>query len=209
MIDSNATSLSQSAVWQTGTAVVQAACSIGLFGWYVLAAHMERARLRREKSDDFDSLVKLCRDLGIEAKDKTFAHLSAAANAMTEVSHSKADRLARLALWRSDMAIIYVCLNEVPHYEVRNPAFSTALTRLWLEVDARGVEAEQFVDSQQLVSFLGLKFDRIGVEVEAMARLLVQKPAERSTGRRMVGKAHRRGYSYTRDGFIQGHASLL
>ena len=49
------------------------------------------------------------------------------------------DLPTRLDQWRSDMAIIYVCLNEVPHYEVRNPAFSIALTRLWLEVDARNV----------------------------------------------------------------------
>jgi hypothetical protein len=192
-----------SAIWQTGTAIVQAVCSIGLLGWYVLAAHLERRRVRRERSDDFDSLVKLCRDLGVEAKDKTFAHLSAASSAPAE------DPLQRLASWRSDMAIIYVCLNEVPHYEVRNPAFSTALTRLWLEVDARTVDAERFADTQQLVRFLGLKFDRICVEVDAMASLLASSPAERATGRRPDGRAHRRGYAYTQDGFIEGQTSPL
>jgi hypothetical protein len=195
--------IDNSAPWQTGTAIVQAVCSIGLLGWYVLAAHLERRRVRLERSDDFDSLVKLCRDLGVEAKDKTFAHLSAASIAPAE------DPLQRLASWRSDMTIIYVCLNEVPHYEVRNPAFSTALTRLWLEVDARGVEAERFADAEQLVRFLGLKFDRICVEVDAMARLLTGSPAERAIGRGLDGRAHRRGYAYTRDGFIQGQASPL
>jgi len=192
-----------SAIWQTGTAIVQAVCSIGLLGWYVLAAHMERRRVRRERSDDFDSLVRLCRDLGVEAKEKTFDHLSAASNALAE------DPRQRLASWRSDMAIIYVCLNEVPHYEVRNPAFSTALTRLWLEVDARDVDAERFTDAEPLVRFLGLKFDRICVEVDAMASLLAGSPAERAKGRRLDGRANRRGYAYSRDGFIQGQASPL
>ncbi len=107
------------------------------------------------------------------------------------------------------MAIIYVCLNEVPHDEVCNPAFSTALTRLWLEVDARGVDAERFADAQQLVRFLNVKFDRICVEVDAMASLLAVSPGERATGRRLDERAHRRGYAYTQDGFIQGQASPL
>jgi hypothetical protein len=190
-MDPASTALSQAAAWQTGTALVQAVCSVSLLGWYVLAAHLDRRRLRREKADDFDSLVRLCRDLGAEAQDKTAAHRRDAAAAPTgAVGVVEAQR--RLALWRSDMQVIYVCLNEVPHYEVRNPAFSTALTRLWLAVDARSLQ--DIAEPQTLVGFLDAQFDRICREVDAMALLLEPSGAARAAGLRRTGG--RRGNTY-------------
>src|SRR5271154_4840690 len=113
--------------------------SITLLGWFVLAAHLDRVRIRRDKSADFDALVRLCRDLGAEAEEKSRAHLPAITTGLNSPPPSAAGVAGRVAAWRSEMTVIYVCLNEVPHYEVRNPAFSTALTRLWLAVDARNV----------------------------------------------------------------------
>jgi len=190
---------SQAAIWQTGTAIVQAVCSIGLLAWYALAAHLERARKRREKVEEFDSLVRLCRDLGVDAKDKTKAHVRALSTPM-EAEAVTIDLSTRLDRWRSDMAIIYVCLNEVPHYEVRNPAFSIALTRLWLEVDARNVSTRDAETPEQLLAFLRQKIDRICLEVDAMASLLEAPDQTRIRGR-LSAEAKRRGYRYTAEGF--------
>jgi len=200
----------KTAMWQTGTAVVQAVCSIVLLAWYVLAAHLERQRVRREKVDEFASLVRLCRDLGIEAKDKTNTHLRAASAALAGASSTPPDPRLQLASWRADMTIIYVCLNEVPHYEVRSPAFSTALTRLWLEVDARTVEPEHIDDLNQWVAFLDHKFQRICLEVDAMAGLLVTNGTLSSQGwLGRSGGVQRRGYKYGQDGFPQERSNPL
>jgi hypothetical protein len=197
------TAASSAAAWQTGTAVVQAVCSIILLGWYVLAAHLERRRIRREKADDFDALVRLCRDLGLEAKVKTEAHLRAIAGAPLACG----DLCHRLTAWRADMTIIYVCLNEVPHYEVRNPAFSTALTRLWLEVDCRGLVVEPDVKARDVAGLLQQKLDRICREVDAMAALLVRSPTAYDRERRLTSGAKRRGYTYEPQGFVRGQTS--
>jgi len=191
-----------SAAWQTGTAVVQAVCSITLLAWYVLAAHMERRRVAREKIDDFDALVRLCHDLGLEAKAKTQTHIDelkagvGGAVACSDIPH-------RLAAWRADMTIVYVCLNEVPHYEVRNPAFSTALTRLWLEVDGRSLVPGPLHDHDQIVQLLEDKLSRICREVDAMATLLVGR-ASPCIHPRLVPGAKRRGYQYDAAGFVSG-----
>ena len=79
---------------------------------------------------------------------------------------------ALFASWKTDMLVIYVCLNEVPHYEVRSPAFSTALARLWLEVGARNLDHDVFAGAAGLVDLLSGKCQRISLEVEAMATLL-------------------------------------
>ena len=128
----------QSVMWQTATAVVQAVCSVTLLAWYVLAAHLARRQARRERGETFNSLVRLCRDLGADAKARTNAHLDGAAHAPDD------DPQARFTAWKTDMRIIHVCLDVVPHYEVRDPAFSQALTRLWCEVDLKGVEPAAF-----------------------------------------------------------------
>jgi hypothetical protein len=57
-------SAGHAAFLQIATAVVQAVVSVSLLAWYVFTAHLERVRVRRERSEDFDSLVRLCRDLG-------------------------------------------------------------------------------------------------------------------------------------------------
>ncbi len=157
----------QSVVWQTATAVVQAVCSITLLAWYVLAAHLARRQARRERTEAFDSLVRLCRDLGREAKIKTSQHRDAARTLDSEPRQ-------RLAAWKADMAILYVCLDVVPHYEVRNPAFSQALTRLWCEIDVKAIDPGAFGDTAALVAFLTRKLERICVEVDAMAALLTR-----------------------------------
>jgi hypothetical protein len=59
------------------------------------------------------------------------------------------------------MTVVHVCLNEVPHHEVRNPAFSTALARLWLAVDPRSASATRFTERQDLLNFLRRKVDQI------------------------------------------------
>jgi hypothetical protein len=115
--------------------IIQAVVSTALLGWYVLAAHLDRQRVRREREQDFDSLVTLCRDLGIEAKLKTRIQLQELASVETGCTDDGLSATDRFWKWRADMVVLYVCLNEVPHYEVRNPEFSIALTRLWLEVD--------------------------------------------------------------------------
>jgi hypothetical protein len=191
--------IEQAAFWQTGTAVVQAVCSITLLGWYVLAAHLDRRRGRRERAQDFDSLVRLCRDLGVEAREATERHLvMVQAPCDIEAGESPASRLVS---WREELAVIYVCLNEVPHYEVRNPAFSTALTRLWLEVDARTVGAPGVETEASLIALLEHKRVRIDAEIEAMASLLDGLEPTR----KRLGRAHpRRGYAYGEDGFPQG-----
>ncbi|WP_158915897.1 hypothetical protein [Caulobacter sp. S45] len=194
-------STAQAAFLQTTTAVVQAVVSVSLLAWYVLAAHLDRDRIRRERSEDFDSLVRLCRDLGIDAKDKTNAHRCAASMIVSAPSDLDAAVRARLAAWKTDMTVIYVCLNEVPHYEVRNPAFSTALTRLWMEVDARTVDPKRFDRPEQLELFLDQKLARICREVDAMADLLKGRPlGARDAPRRLVGAAKRRGKIYATDG---------
>jgi hypothetical protein len=196
----------QAATWQTAPAIVQAVCSVGLLAWYALAAHLERSRTRREKADEFDSLVRLCRDLGVDAKDKTKAHMRALSMPM-EAHPVTIEPSKRLELWRADMTIIYVCLNEVPHYEVRNPAFSIALTRLWLEVDARNVSAGDATTAQQLLALLSQKIDRICLEIDAMASLL-EAPDRTQVRGRLSGKAKRRGYRYSAEGFPEQGAAL-
>ena len=158
----------QSVVWQTATAVVQAVCSITLLAWYVLAAHLARRQARRERIEAFDSLVRLCRDLGLEAKTKTGQHLVAVRAPSGDLQH-------RMTAWKADMAVIYVCLDVVPHYEVRSPAFSQALTRLWCEVDVKTIDPGAFGETSELVAFLTRKLERICVEVDAMAALLARQ----------------------------------
>jgi hypothetical protein len=193
----------QAAVWQTGTAVVQAVVSITLLGWYVLAAHMDRARMRREKLEDFDSLVRLCRDLGAEAGEKTQSHGAMLSKALAD-SSSDVDVARSLAAWQRDMTVAYVCLNEVPHYEVRNPAFSTALTRLWLAVDSRTAPADRLSDARALAAFFQDKFDQICLEVDAMANLLSEDAKRRRGKLNPLGpRSDRRGYAYDPDGFPQ------
>ena len=168
----------QSLVWQTATAVVQAVCSVTLLAWYVLAAHLARRQARRERQEGFASLVRLCRDLGDGARARTSAHL--------EEARCAADGGAQehFMAWKTDMKVIYVCLDVVPHYEVRNPAFSQALTRLWCEVDLKDVEPATFRDMPQLISFLTAKLERVCFEVDAMNALL---DSQREGGRRAVG----------------------
>jgi len=156
----------QSLVWQTATAMVQAVCSVTLLAWYVLAAHLARRQTRRERQEGFASLVRLCRDLGDGAKARTSAHLDDARCA------KDGDAKARFLAWKADMRVIYVCLDVVPHYEVRNPAFSQALTRLWCEVDLKDEEPGSFSDMSRLVGFLTAKLGRICFEVDAMDALL-------------------------------------
>ncbi len=156
----------QSVVWQTATAVVQAVCSVTLLAWYVLAAHLARCQARRERQEGFASLVRLCRDLGNDAKARTSEHLETAKRA------TDGDAGERFTAWKADMKVIYVCLDVVPHYEVRNPAFSQALTRLWCEVDLQEVKPERLNDRPQLIAFLAAKLARICVEVDAMNTLL-------------------------------------
>ena len=189
------------AAWQTGTAVVQAVCSVTLLAWYVLAAHMDRQRVAREKIDDFNALVRLCHDLGMEAKTKTQKHIEELKTGMGAAAGS--DTGDRLGAWRADMTIIYVCLNEVPHYEVRNPAFSTALTRLWLEVDSRSIAHGQIQNDQQVVGLLEDKLVRICWEVDAMAELLVSKSSTYISQGAASG-TKRRGYEYDPEGFVLG-----
>ncbi|THD60570.1 hypothetical protein [Phenylobacterium sp.] len=195
--------MDQAARLQTATAVVQAVCSIILLGWYVLAAHLERRRVRLEKADDFNALVRLCRDLGLEAKARTEAHLD------DLKALGACEDLANLvAGWRSDMTIVYVCLNEVPHYEVRNPAFSTALTRLWLEVDCRTI-AQDACDQESVADMMRRKLDRICREVDAMAALLSGPAAPCAHQRRLASGSQRRGYDYEPAGFVRGQAAPL
>ena len=193
--------LAQAAIWQTRTSVVQAVISVALLGWCMLAAHLDRRRLRREKDEDFASLVRLCRAPGREAEDKTKQHLQAAMRMPEGPSKGLADTAERLRIWQMDRAVVYVCLNEVPHYEVRNPAFSTALTRLWLEVDGRAVNQVDTKDRAELVALLEWKLARISREVQAMATLLA--PNKRSAGEGgQLKRGGRRGYSYSADGYI-------
>jgi hypothetical protein len=199
-------SVGHAALLQTLTAVVQAIVSISLLAWYVLTAHLERIRISRERLEDFTSLVMLCRDLGIEAKNKTEAHhreISAISD--TSVDDKEIAR-SRLTLWKADMTVIYVCLNEVPHYEVRNPAFSTALTRLWMEVDARSVRPEQIEQSAKVASFLELKRARICAEVDAMADLLDDSAPVRRSQERLGAAAKRPGKIYAANGSVRENA---
>jgi hypothetical protein len=162
----------QSLVWQTTTAVVQAVCSVTLLAWYVLAAHLARRQVRRERQEGFASLVRLCRDLGDGAIARTSAHLEGARHAMD------GDASEHFVAWKADMKVIYVCLDVVPHYEVRNPAFSQALTRLWCEVDLKDVEPASFNDIPRLILFLNAKLERVCVEVDAMNALLDPPPRQ-------------------------------
>ena len=177
----------QNVTWQTATAVVQAVSSIILLAWYVLAAHLARRQVRRERTEAFDSLVTLCRDLGADARIRTSTHLDAAARA------PDGDPQQHFAAWRAEMRIIYVCLDVVPHYEVRNPAFSQALTRLWCEVDLATLEPDSFEEMPQFVAFLTAKFERIRIEVDAMNALLTS-----ALHRRAWRRAQRCG-AYTSD----------
>jgi hypothetical protein len=193
----------QIAAWQTGTAIVQAVVSVSLLGWYVLAARLDRARMQREKTEDFDSLVRLCRDLGAEAEGKTRAHCTVLADA---VGQGVVDVIAVrkiLTDWQADMTVVYVCLNEVPHYEVRNPGFSTALTRLWLAVDSRAVAVDHFADPQNLQAFLNGKFEQICTEVDAMASLLNVDSERDRRPSPLVAATGRRGYAYGPDGHVR------
>ena len=169
-MDFGGLTVAQSMAWQTATAAIQAITSVGLLGWYLWAAHLERVRARREKAEAFESLVWLCYDLGHEARAKTDAHLAAARGALAQ---GDGGAPALFAAWKEDMVVIYVCLDEVPHYEVRSPAFSTALTRLWLEVDAKDID---YSEAGELVPFLARKHERICREVDSMAQLLGPHP---------------------------------
>jgi hypothetical protein len=202
-------SAGHAAFLQTATAAVQAVVSVSLLAWYVLTAHLERVRARRERAEDFDSLVMLCRELGIEAKNKTEAHRHRASSIPEETSDPAEATQARLASWKADMTVVYVCLNEVPHYEVRNPAFSTALTRLWMEVDARAVDPRGYDRVDQLVSFLDEKHCRICREIDAMTSLLTAPKTAQELQRRLVGAAKRRGKIYSVSGTAQEQVERL
>jgi len=192
----------QAVLWQTATAVVQAVMSITLLGWYVLAAHLNRSRTRSERSANFDSLVMLCRDLEVEAKEKTLAYLRSAGEMQSQCNVVKSKEL--LEKWRADMTIIYVCLNEVPHYEVRNPTFSIALTRLWRECDPRRVDLTPIERPRQISQLLNHKFDRICLEVDAMERLLETRVNSSSRGWSQPATGlGRPGKAYSEQGFAR------
>jgi hypothetical protein len=196
--------LTQAAIWQTGTAIVQAVVSIALLGWYVLAAHADRARVRREKLEDFASLVRLCRDLGSEAGEKTRSHRANLSKALEDMPTDVVDLTKRLKAWQRDMMVAYVCLNEVPHYEVRNPEFSTALTRLWLAVDSRSTPADRLSDAASLAGFLQERLDQICIEVDSMASLLNKGSRTMSGSASVLGPRNGRpGYRYDPNGFVQ------
>jgi putative hemolysin len=197
MIDHTATDLANAAIWQTGIAVIQAVSSVGLLAWYVGAARAARQRAREERAGDFNSLVCLCRDLGVEAKNKTELHRQAA----EACDLGAGDIQERIGAWRSDMTVIYVCLNEVPHYEVRSPTFSIALTRLWLEVDSRTVKVEDIQSSSQLEAFLAEKLGRICREVDAMAALIETASTFENDPGRLSRKVERRGKTYAPMGY--------
>jgi hypothetical protein len=108
------------------------------------------------------------------------------------------------------MTVIYVCLNEAPHYEVRNPAIGAALTQLWMEVDARTIDPKAFEDAQQLVTFLNQKLDQICLEVDAMAELSRgHTRAPELSRRQLAGTARRRGKIYTEAGWVQEETTLI
>lgn len=209
MTEHEAISVGQAAFWQTATAVVQAVVSVALLGWYVLAAHLDRVRTRREQAEDFSSLVTLCRDLGIEAKSQIEAHLRAATDTKADSTAVTIALRERFISWKTEMTVIYVCLNEVPHYEVRNPTFSTALTRLWMAVDVRAVDANKFAGAEQFITCLNQKLDRICVEVDAMAELLRRYAIAPRHSLSPRGRAGRRGKSYTEAGFVQEETTSL
>jgi hypothetical protein len=202
-------SAGHAAFLQTATAIVQAIVSVSLLAWYVLTAHVERVRARRERSEDFESLVLLCRELGIEAKNKTEAHRRRASSIAEGTSDPAEATQAALASWKADMTVVYVCLNEVPHYEVRNPAFSTALTRLWMEVDARNVDPKGYERGDQLASFLDEKHERVCREIDAMAALLTVPKTAPELQSRLVGAAKRRGNMYSVSGTVQEHVERI
>ena len=189
--------LAQSMAWQTATAAIQAICSVGVLAWYVWGAHVERGRQRAERAEAFSSLVQLCHDLGLEAKTKTEAYLQIA-RAIGPGADVSGEMANVFASWKTDMIVIYVCLNEVPHYEVRSPAFSTALTRLWLEVDARDIANDGLSSADELVSFLSAKHERICLEVDGMARLLGNPQTWRhSAPHRQFQHVGRKGRQYS------------
>lgn len=194
---------------QTATAVVQAIVSVGLLTWYVLAAHLDRTRIRRERSEDFNSLVMLCRDLGVEAREKTAEHRRSASAISSVPSERSAALEAGLAMWRRDMTVIYVCLNEAPHYEVRNPAFSIALTRLWMEVDARTIEPKSIEAPEQLILFLDHKLACICREIDAMAGLLDGSRMAQGPQWRLVGARKGGGKTYSVNGSVQEDRTAL
>jgi hypothetical protein len=196
-------SAGHAAFLQTATAIVQAIVSVSLLAWYVLMAHLERVRATRERSEDFESLVMLCRELGIEAKNKTEAHRRRVLSIAEGTSDPTEATQATLASWKADMTVVYVCLNEVPHYEVRNPAFSTALTRLWMEVDARAVDPKGYERADQLASFLHEKHERVCREIDAMTALLTAPKAAQEVQKRLVGAVKRRGKIYSVAGAVQ------
>lgn len=165
-------SAGHAAFLQIATAVVQAMVSIGLLTWYVLAAHAERVRKTRERAEEFESLVMLCRGLGLEAQARILTCQEVPPIAASASANPDQQLKTRIARWKTDMEVIYVCLNEVPHYEVRSPAFSIALTRLWLEVDARALEVSEFNSSHDFDAYLEGKYSCIGWEIDAMAQLL-------------------------------------
>jgi hypothetical protein len=194
----------QAAIWQTGTAMVQAVVSVALLGWYVLAAHLDRARIRREKFEDFDALVRLCRDLGSEAGEKTRSHRANLSKTPPDVSTELVYVTKKLEAWQRDMMVAYVCLNEVPHYEVRNPEFSTALTRLWLAVDSRSEPANQLNDVASLSVFLQERLNQICIEVDSMAGLLNKTSKTMAGSASVLGpRGGRSGYRYDSSGFVQ------
>ena len=98
-----------------------------------------------------------------------------------------------MAAWKADMGVIYVCLNEVPHFEVRSPCFSIALTRLWLEVDARSVAGSEFGSIEDFKKFLEKKHGSVGREIAAMAEIVMQgRSAGPRSGRSLTIAAQRR-----------------
>ena len=173
---------------QIATAIVQAVVSVGLLTWYVLAAHLERVRKTRERADEFASLVTLCRGLGLEAQARIANCREAAAAAADAIDPDQLLK-TRVASWKADMEVIYVCLNEVPHYEVRSPAFSIALTRLWLEVDARTLELSEFASPGDFDAYLEKKYACIEWEIATMAELLAEDRASGASVQRPLGGA--------------------
>jgi hypothetical protein len=182
---------SHAAFLQTATAVVQAIVATGLLIWYVLASHIDRLRKVQERAEEFESLVRLCQGLGLEAQ----ARIATCRQAVSDQQPGD-DVVQQLttavAAWKADMEVIYVCLNEVPHFEVRSPCFSIALTRLWLEVDARSVVGSEFGSIADFKKFLERKHGSIGREIGAMAEVTTRNDGAAPRTRRSLTMAVQR-----------------